>query len=96
MSYVLYAKLTPEQSAVVVALHPDWDSTNFQRFEFWVNKNGQASRKKGHHQITEATHDVLINNVGKGTSALVGPTITKDMPKKWTGSPPMHLGSNKD
>lgn len=94
MSFVLYAKLTPEQSAVVVAMHPTWEPMEFYRFEFWVNKNGAASRKKGHHRLSEAASAALLNEIG--SLAHVDPHVTKDMPRRYTGSPAMHLGSNKD
>ena len=93
--YVLYTRMTPEQSAVVVAMHPDWQPMEFYRFEFWVNKNEQASRKKGHHRLSERAA-AAIDRTLTTSSETSAPTVTRDMPRRYTGSPPMHLGSNKD
>ena len=98
MTFVPFTKLTAEQAAQAKQLRPHWNESQLHRFAFWITQSGRVSRKPGHHQLTKEAGLEVDKILGSPvhTSANTGPTSTKDQPRRYTGTMPMHLGYNKD
>lgn len=95
--FMPFDALTHHQKAHATALRPGWKYDQLRRFEFWITKAGNVSRRYGHHRLTAAEAKALDDALRIApSSANSAPTETKDQPRRVTGTPAMHLGSNRD
>lgn len=56
MGWVNWSKLTASQKLEATKLRPAWHLSDFQKFNFWIRKDGHVSEARGGraHQLSDA------------------------------------------
>lgn len=52
MAYARWETLTAQQKRDVHSTRKKWPPGDFKLFEYWITKDGRASRRGGHHKPT--------------------------------------------
>jgi len=63
MPYLTWDKLTFKQKIQVRMLRMHWKPEEFHDFEFFITKEGNASRGKGSHKLTDAACQRQIDKI---------------------------------
>jgi hypothetical protein len=61
MPFVNFDDLPEYQQEEIRDMHSRWDPEEFHRFKFFIKADGEVSRRRGHHTLTDAEDEKIMD-----------------------------------
>jgi hypothetical protein len=75
--WIAWIDMPPAQKSEARSLRPRWAPLEFERMSFWMKRDGELSRRAGHHELIDREQRKIIEAARKAWDR------TPEMSRKW-------------